>query len=232
MVPVPGTRKKRASKYWRSSIESAFSRSPSIGQHPLREEARVEREQTGRVGRRGLDVASPVADDEGVPVEDLDQLVAHVLRLRGSARPREEPLERHHEAEVALRLSTPRSMAAIAFTSARDQAVEERPVGAHDGVGLGFLARHGEVPVAMVRYQWSRAPPSTRSKRSVPETLPGAARGPASRGHRRTPQLRRSPWPSSSSWPSSGQPSRPNGRRRPRRGTRRAAAPPAPSSGT
>jgi len=29
-VPVPGTRKKRVSKYWRSSTESAFSRSPLI----------------------------------------------------------------------------------------------------------------------------------------------------------------------------------------------------------
>ena len=46
------------------------------GEHPLGEEPRVEREQAGRIGQRGLDVAGLVADDEGVAVEDLD-LGAH-----------------------------------------------------------------------------------------------------------------------------------------------------------
>ena len=45
-------------------------------EHPPGEEPRVEREQAGRIGRRRLDVAGFVADDERVAVEDLD-LGAH-----------------------------------------------------------------------------------------------------------------------------------------------------------
>ena len=47
------------------------------GEHPGREEAGVEREQARRIGERRLDVAAGVAHDEGVPVEDLDDAVAH-----------------------------------------------------------------------------------------------------------------------------------------------------------
>ena len=57
------------------------------GQHPAREKARVEREQAGRVGRRGLDVPGRVADDERVAVEDLD-LVAHRFPFGAEARGR------------------------------------------------------------------------------------------------------------------------------------------------
>ena len=46
-------------------------------QLPLRQEAGVEREQAGGIRRRGVDVALPVADDERVAVQDLDQLIAH-----------------------------------------------------------------------------------------------------------------------------------------------------------
>jgi hypothetical protein len=51
------------------------------GEHPLREEARVEREQPGGVGERGLDITARVADHERVALEDLDQVVAHVALL-------------------------------------------------------------------------------------------------------------------------------------------------------
>ena len=47
------------------------------GEHPHREEARVEREQPGGVGERGLDVAPRVADHERIALEDLDEIVAH-----------------------------------------------------------------------------------------------------------------------------------------------------------
>ena len=50
-------------------------------EHPLREEAGVEREEPGRVDGRGVDVAVPVADDERVPLEDLDELAAHRIFL-------------------------------------------------------------------------------------------------------------------------------------------------------
>ena len=48
-------------------------------QDPLREEARVEREEARRIRQRRLDVPSLVADDERVAVEDLDEPVAHRL---------------------------------------------------------------------------------------------------------------------------------------------------------
>jgi len=51
------------------------------GQHPRREKARVEREQPGGIGKRGLDIAPRVAHHERVALEDLDQVVAHVALL-------------------------------------------------------------------------------------------------------------------------------------------------------
>ena len=48
---------------------------PVDRQHPAREEPRVEREESRRFGRRRLDVTALVADDEGVAVEDPDDLV-------------------------------------------------------------------------------------------------------------------------------------------------------------
>ena len=46
------------------------------GEHPLRQESRVEREQSGGIGERRFDVAGAVADHEGIAVQDLD-LRAH-----------------------------------------------------------------------------------------------------------------------------------------------------------
>ena len=57
------------------------------GEDPLREEARIEREEAGRVGERRLDVSIVVADDERVPVEDLDQLAAHARTVSSAASP-------------------------------------------------------------------------------------------------------------------------------------------------
>ena len=51
-------------------------------EHPLREEARVVGEETGRIGERGLDVTVRVADHERVAVEDLHEPVAHAVVLR------------------------------------------------------------------------------------------------------------------------------------------------------
>ncbi len=50
---------------------------PVDREHPLRQEARVEREQPGRVGERGFDVAAAVTHDEGVAVEDLHEVIGH-----------------------------------------------------------------------------------------------------------------------------------------------------------
>ena len=50
-VPVPGTRKNRASKYWRSSTESAFSRSPLMLRiHVERNRVSNEKRPAGSVG--------------------------------------------------------------------------------------------------------------------------------------------------------------------------------------
>ncbi len=57
-------------------------------QDPRREEAVVEREETGRVGERCLDVAARVADDEGVAVENLDEVVVHGVLLGGAGKRR------------------------------------------------------------------------------------------------------------------------------------------------
>ena len=46
-------------------------------QYPLRQEARVEREEARRIRQRGFDVAALVAHDEGVAVEDLHQVIGH-----------------------------------------------------------------------------------------------------------------------------------------------------------
>src|SRR4029079_103456 len=51
-------------------------------QDPSREEPGVVREQPGRVGRRGLDVATLVADDERVAVQDPDEGRDHRQLLR------------------------------------------------------------------------------------------------------------------------------------------------------
>jgi hypothetical protein len=50
-------------------------------QDPAREEARVVGEEAGRIGQRGLDVTPRVGHDEGVAVEDLDEVVVHVRRF-------------------------------------------------------------------------------------------------------------------------------------------------------
>ena len=50
---------------------------PVRGKGPLRQESRVEEEETGRIGRRRLDVALAVADYERVTVENLHQIRAH-----------------------------------------------------------------------------------------------------------------------------------------------------------
>ena len=51
-------------------------------QHPARQEPRVEREESRRLGGRCLDVAALVADDERVAVEDPDDLASHRQPLR------------------------------------------------------------------------------------------------------------------------------------------------------
>src|SRR5439155_3919221 len=50
---------------------------PVHGENPLGEKAGVEREQPRRIARRCLDVPGPIADDERVAVEDLDDAVRH-----------------------------------------------------------------------------------------------------------------------------------------------------------
>ena len=54
---------------------------PVDRQNPLRQEAGVEREQTGRVLGRGVDVTPPVADHEGVPIENAHLTSGHRARL-------------------------------------------------------------------------------------------------------------------------------------------------------
>src|SRR4029453_9977126 len=58
------------------------------GQDPLREKAVVEREKAGGVGERSLDVAAGIADHERVAVENLDQVVVHLLLLGGPGKRR------------------------------------------------------------------------------------------------------------------------------------------------
>ena len=81
------------------------------GQHPLRQEAGVEREQAGRDRSATPRCRRVVADDERVAVEDLDEAVAHRRRCpfvagRGRRsrwrRPGEESLEQHQQLRVAL----------------------------------------------------------------------------------------------------------------------------------
>src|SRR5262245_31906655 len=95
------------------------------GQDPLREEARVIREQARGVGQRRLDVAAVVADDERVAVEHLDELVAHRRRHSfsaglGAGRLDAVPGSRRWKRTSSLGspsiVTAPRSTAANAFT--------------------------------------------------------------------------------------------------------------------
>src|SRR6185312_8084435 len=47
------------------------------GQHPARQKPRVVQEQAVRLRRGGVQVAPPIADDEGVAVENVDRLERH-----------------------------------------------------------------------------------------------------------------------------------------------------------
>ena len=84
------------------------------GEHPAREEARVEREEPRRIGERRLDVAARVAHDERVPVEDLDEAVVHALaRLRRG--PGNSRCMRTRSRQSPSTRRSPRSTAATAF---------------------------------------------------------------------------------------------------------------------
>ena len=89
-VPVPGTRKNRAWKYWRSSADRAFRRSPSrVSTQVDRNRVSKENRPVGSV-QGHLDVAAAVAHHEGVPLEDLDRglqaLIARSVRSRPDPR--------------------------------------------------------------------------------------------------------------------------------------------------
>src|SRR5687767_7405201 len=47
------------------------------GEHPSGQEAGIEREQTSWIGHRRLDVAAPIAHDEGVAIDDLHEVRRH-----------------------------------------------------------------------------------------------------------------------------------------------------------
>jgi hypothetical protein len=68
-VPVPGTRKKRASKYWRSSTESALSRCPSIVR------TQVDRKRVSNEKR-------PVGSVSDASMSPLESLTTKVLPSR------------------------------------------------------------------------------------------------------------------------------------------------------
>src|SRR5262249_61203526 len=74
----PGKEENRGSEVREAGGRGRVGPLPVDGQDPLREKAGVEGEQARRVGRRSDDVAPPVADDEGVAVEDLYEIVRHV----------------------------------------------------------------------------------------------------------------------------------------------------------
>src|SRR5262249_13950451 len=136
------------------------------GQHPLREEACVVGEQSRRVGERGFDVASVVADDEGVAVEDLDETVAHRRFFLGGLGNRRCSLTRSLESP-AMTLS-PRTAAANAFAS---------PVAIRSKRSAGALTvqspalRRCETstsPLSIATSHRSTLPFFTRSNRTVP----------------------------------------------------------------
>src|SRR6185503_5922564 len=92
-------------------------------QDPRRQEARVEGEEARRVTDRGFDVAPRVADDECVPVEDLDQVVAHdppppgaAAARGGEGNRRWKRTSRPHSPSI---VTAPRRTAATAFASPR-----------------------------------------------------------------------------------------------------------------
>src|SRR4029453_17495466 len=55
------------------------------GEHPRGEETGVEGEQARWIGERRLDITPRIAHDERVPVEDLDDALAHVRRPAAAA---------------------------------------------------------------------------------------------------------------------------------------------------
>src|SRR6185503_18531052 len=150
-------------------------------QDPLREEARVVREEAGRIGERRLDVSARVADHERVAVEDLDAAVAHGVFLAGCERRRRAGFRKSRRRSTIRRSSppmptSPRSTAAIRFSlPAIARSKLERSTRRMQSAAT-FLRETPRLPLSMVTRQRSVRLPSVMSKRALLRGLAGRAR--------------------------------------------------------
>ena len=178
--PVPGTRKNRVSKYWRSSVDSAFSRWPlTVRTHVERKRVSNENRPVGSVADASM---SPrvIADDERVAVEDPDQGRRHrsappladgsiAGRSRACRRGPGTGAGRGRAARVAVHRERRRATSRPAGSLAPGDIVEVRSIGPDDCVGRVIRRRDSEVtlrdrqepvvdPVAVRRCQSARSP--------------------------------------------------------------------------
>ena len=124
---------------------------PVHRQHPARQEARVEGEETSRIRERRLDVAVRVAHDERVAVEDLHEPVAHdvAFRRREARGPGKSRCISTRRRQSPSTSRSPRSTAATAFS---------RPLASLSNTALSACTTQLASPLPAVT---ARFPPST-----------------------------------------------------------------------
>ena len=118
-------------------------------EHPAGEEARVVREEPGRVRERRFDVSARVAHDERVAVEDLHEPVVHAAALfrREDRGPGKSRCMRTRSRQSPSTSRSPRRTAATAFSFPPATLSKIAFVRTDDAVRVRRLARHADVSV-------------------------------------------------------------------------------------
>src|SRR5262249_10846210 len=147
-------------------------------EHPAREEARVEREETRRVGERRLHVAVRVADADRVAIEDFAEPVAHAVLLLVRCLPGKSRCTRTSSRQSPSTARSPRSTAATAFffpvASWSKSALSARTTQSADA----FRRDTESAALSIVTNQRSVFPRSTMSKRTMHFAFPSSGSRP------------------------------------------------------
>jgi hypothetical protein len=155
------------------------------GEHPGRQESGIEGEQARRIGERCLDVTARIAHDESVPVEDLDDPVAHDRppfavdpRFAGAGGPGRARWNNTSKVGSPSSDTTPRRAPAIAFTlpvtMPSNRSLEVLITAS--AFALRWETETASFPI--VRNQRSVAAPDSRSIRREPFVRGGSVPGP------------------------------------------------------
>ena len=178
-VPVPGTRKKRLWKYWRSSTESGDSRSPpTVSTHVDRKRVSNENRPVGSVIDASMSPRSSLTTNV-LPLRILTcapstsrqpavSLGAVAARETASGPPAADRPRRRSER------APQRGRHRVVF--ATHEPIEQLAVGLHRAVSLARAARHRDVAAVDGHEPVFRSLPSTMSNRTRPVTPARRAR--------------------------------------------------------